>query len=80
MLEMKSYLLKILYMNSNINKYEFQTQEFLLKGTSETIQDIADNEVKMFNDTNKKYGYKVDFYNLYEFIGGKSLKESESDK
>lgn len=80
MLKMKGYLLKIFYMNNKINKYEYQTQEFLLKGTSETIQDIADNEVKTFNDVSKKYGYKVDFYNLYEFIGGKDYKESESDK
>jgi len=78
---MKAYMLEMYYMNYNIDKYEYQVHKVLLQGTNETIKDIVYSEIKDFNNINKKYNCsKVEQYNLYEFIGGESLKESESDE
>lgn len=58
---------------------EYQVHRFLLQGKEDTINDIIMDEIKMFEEINKEKELKVEQYNLFEYIGGKSLKESESE-
>lgn len=76
---MKAYLLEMFYMNYDYDPYEYQVQRFLLQGKEDTINDIIMDEIKTFEEVNKEKELKVEQYNLFEYIGGKSLKESESE-
>ena len=71
---MKAYMLEMFYMDVDYDPYEYQVQRFLFQGNDETICDIVMNEIKTFEKVNKKRGLKVEQYNLFEYIGGKSLK------
>lgn len=69
---MLSYLLKLYYRkNTDI---EYHTQEFLLKGTTNTIDDIIKKEIQTFNEVNKETGYTVEQYNYYIHVKGDMLK------
>lgn len=72
-------MLEIFYMNYDYDPYEYQVHRFLLQGKEDTINDIIMDEIKMFEETNKEKELKVEQYNLFEYIGGKSLKESERE-
>lgn len=76
---MKAYMLEMFYMNKEYDPYEYQVHRFLLQGKEDTINDIIMDEIKMFEEINKEKELKVEQYNLFEYIGGKSLKESESE-
>ena len=60
------------------NKYDYQIQRVLLQGTEETIKDVVYDTIEKFNDINKSFDSgKVEQYNLFQYIAGESLKESE---
>ena len=76
---MKAYMLEMFYMNKEYDPYEYQVHRFLLQGKKENIREIVMDEIKTFEETNKEKGFKVEQYNLFEYIGGESLKESEEE-
>ena len=76
---MKAYMLEMFYMNKEYDLYEYQVHRFLLQGTEEDIKEIVMDEIKTFEETNKEKGFKVEQYNLFEYIGGESLKKSEEE-
>ena len=71
---MKAYMLEMFYMNKEYDAYEYQVHRFLLQGKEENIREIVMDEIKTFEETNKEKGFKVEQYNLFEYIGGESLK------
>lgn len=69
---MQTYMLKIYYMNRKINPYEYQTHEFLIMATPNTVEDVAKKEIADFNELNPTMN--VEQYNIYLHIKGETLK------
>ena len=66
-----TYLIKMYYMNKNINKYEYQVQETIYFGDDDTIE----NEVLKYNERIKKnFNYNVEQYSIYKHVKSVSLK------
>lgn len=68
-----SYLLVLFYTNGKM--IEYKTDEILLVGNENNIDDIVKKQVASFNEYNKEFGYKVEQYNLFKHIKSESLKE-----
>lgn len=68
-----SYLLVMFYTNGKM--IEYKTDEVLLIGNENNIDDIVKKQIAIFNEYNKKWGYKVEQYNLFKHIKSESLKE-----
>lgn len=73
----ESYLVRFWYITYNsTNKQEYTKSEFIFKGTDGTIDDIIKKEIDTFNKLNKKYGYKIEQYDVFKHMTSKSLKET----
>ena len=72
----ETYMLKLFYINRD-TMVEYHTHEFLLIGNDKDILENVKEQIKIFNDTNKDLGYKVEQYSLYKHIKSESLKVVE---
>lgn len=68
-----SYLLVLFYTNGKMTEYK--TDEIILVGNENNIDDIVKKQVASFYEYYKQYGYKVEQYNLFKHIKSESLKE-----
>ena len=68
-----SYLLVMFYTDGKM--IEYKTDEVLLIGNDDNIEEIAKKQIKSFNEHNEKWGYKVEQYNLFKHLKSESLKE-----